>query len=120
MNIETAKECDSLLKILSQHGLGYEIPVEDLSKLTGIAQAKVETILFSLMFSEYVQSDVEKAPNGKNIRKFFITAKGKIFIDSGGFTDKAKTDKIMLVCTVIAAVASVLALIIGLVALFQK
>lgn len=49
--------------------------------------------------------------------RFEITYKGKAFLHNGGFSGKHSTERIQFYCTLIAAIASVLSLIISIIAL---
>lgn len=49
--------------------------------------------------------------------RFEITYKGKSFIHNGGFSRKNTTESVLFYCTIIAAVSSVLALVVSVVAL---
>ncbi len=48
---------------------------------------------------------------------FEITFEGKAFLHNGGFTGKHRKERLEFYCTIIAAVASVLGLVVSIVAL---
>lgn len=49
--------------------------------------------------------------------RFEITYEGKVFIHNGGFSRKHLVERIQFYCTIIAAVASVLGLMVSIIAL---
>lgn len=60
---------------------------------------------------------VEKGYLKEHEDNFEITYAGKAFIHDGGFTGKDRRERVLSYCTIVAAVSSVLALAVSLVAL---
>ena len=60
---------------------------------------------------------VEKGYLKEHKDNFEITYAGKAFIHDGGFVGKDRRNRILSYCTIIAAISSVLALVVSLIAL---